>query len=41
MATGTTSAGAAATSTGAASALQAPAFGGVVAAVIGFGITLI
>ena len=39
-ATSTTSAGAASTSTGAASALQMPALGGVIAAVIGFGIAL-
>ena len=39
-ATSTTSAGAASTSTSAASALQMPALGGVVAAVIGFGIAL-
>ena len=40
MVTSTTSAGAAATGTGAAAALQIPAFGRVVAAVIGFGIAL-
>ena len=41
MVTSTTSAGAAATSTGVAAALQVPAFRGGVAAVIGFGIALI